>query len=38
MLLEPPLWLVWQVILFVLVFLLNCRELLTGVKKLFRRA
>ena len=38
MLLEPPLWLIWQIILFVLVFLLNCRELLVGVKKLLRRA
>ena len=38
MLLEPPLWLLWQIVLFVLVFLLNCRELLVGVKKLLRRA
>ena len=38
MLLEPPLWLLWQTVLFVLVFLLNCRELLVGVKKLLRRA
>ena len=38
MLLEPPLWLLWQIILFVLIFLLNCRELLIGVKKLLHRA
>ncbi|MDO5142917.1 MAG: polysaccharide biosynthesis C-terminal domain-containing protein [Eubacteriales bacterium] len=38
MLLEPPLWPLWQGILFGLVFLLNCRELLTGVNKLLRRA
>ena len=38
MLLEPPLWLVWQIILFILVCLLNCRELLVGVKKLLHRA
>ena len=37
MLLEPPLWLVWQLVLFALVFLLNCRELLAGVKKLLHR-
>ena len=38
MLLEPPLWLLWQLILFALVFLFNCRELLVGVKKLLHRA
>ena len=38
MLLEPPLWLLWQLLLFSIVFLLNCRELLVGVKKLLHRA
>ena len=38
MLREPPLWLLWQVLLFGLVFLLNCRELLYGAKKLLHRA
>lgn len=38
MLLEPPLWLLWQLLLFLIVFLLNCRELLIGVKKLLHRA
>ena len=38
MLLEPPLWLLWQILLFLLVTLLNSRELLAGVKKLLRRA
>ena len=38
MLLEPPLWLLWQLLLFLVVFLLNCRERLVGVKKLLHRA
>nr|WP_297174124.1 polysaccharide biosynthesis C-terminal domain-containing protein [uncultured Agathobaculum sp.] len=38
MLLEPPLWLLWQVALFVLVFLLNCHALMAGVNKLLHRA
>lgn len=38
MLLEPPLWLVWQLVLFGMVFLLNCKELLLGAKKLLHRA
>ena len=38
MLTEPPLWIVWQLLLFGFVFLLNCKELLLGVKKLLHRA
>jgi len=38
MLLEPPLWLIWQFLLFGLVFLLNSNELLLGAKKLLHRA
>ena len=37
MLLEPPLWLVWQLLLFGCVLLLNGRALLMGVKKLVHR-
>ena len=38
MLTEPPFWIVWQLLLFGCVFLLNCKELLLGVKKLLHRA
>ena len=38
MLLEPPFWLVWQLLLFALITALNSRELLAGVKKLLHRA
>lgn len=38
MLVEPPFWIVWQVLLFGLIFLLNCKELLYGAKKLLHRA
>ena len=38
MLLEPPLWLVWQIGLFLLVAALNSREMLVSIKKLLRRA
>lgn len=38
MLLEPPLWLVWQLLLFATVTALNGRELLLGCKKLLHRA
>lgn len=38
MLLEPPLWLLWQLILFGVIFLLNCKELLYGAKKLLHRS
>ena len=37
MLLEPPLWLVWQLLLFAIVTACNSRELLIGCKKLLRR-
>jgi O-antigen/teichoic acid export membrane protein len=36
--LEVPFWVLWQLILFALVVLLNCRELLQGAKKLLHRA
>ncbi|RHT86735.1 hypothetical protein DW724_11425 [Butyricicoccus sp. AM27-36] len=38
MLLEPPLWLVWQIALFGAVVALNSREMLLSVKKLLHRA
>ena len=38
MLLEPPLWLVWQIALFGAVAALNSREMLLSVKKLLHRA
>lgn len=38
MLLEPPLWLVWQIALFRAVAALNSREMLLSVKKLLHRA
>lgn len=38
MLLEPPLWVLWQLLLFGLIFLLNSQELLLGAKKLLHRA
>lgn len=38
MLTEPPFWIVWQLLLFGCVFLLNCKELLLGVKKLLHHA
>lgn len=37
MLLEPPYWLVYQLLLFAAVFALNCRELLLGAKRLLHR-
>ena len=37
MLLEPPLWLVWQIALFGAVAALNSREMLLSVKKLLHR-
>ena len=37
MLLEPPLWLLWQLLLFGLLALVNSRELLAGFKKLLHR-
>ena len=37
MLLEPPLWLLWQLLLFGMVTVINSRELLIGIKKLLRR-
>ena len=36
--LEPPLWLVWQIALFGAVAALNSREMLLSVKKLLHRA
>jgi len=38
MLAEPPLWFLWQLLIFCMVFLLNCNELLLGFKKLLHRA
>lgn len=38
MLLEPPFWLIWQLLLFCLVFLINCKELLRGAKRVLHRA
>lgn len=38
MLCEPPLWVLWQLILFGMIFLLNSRELLLGIKKVLRKA
>lgn len=38
MLLEPPYWLVWQLVLFGIIFILNCKDLLRGAKKLLHRA
>lgn len=38
MLLEPPLWLVWQLGIFLLVLALNGKDLLLGAKKLLRKA
>lgn len=38
MLMEVPFWAVWQLVLFAVVFLLNCKELLLGAKKLLNRA
>ena len=37
MLLEPPLWLLWQLLLFGMLALVNSRELLAGFKKLLHR-
>ncbi|MCI7124749.1 MAG: polysaccharide biosynthesis C-terminal domain-containing protein [Agathobaculum sp.] len=37
MLLEPPLWLVWQLLLFAAVLLLGAKDLLRGAKKLLHR-
>ncbi len=37
MLLEPPLWFLWQFLLFGFVFLLNSNELLLGAKKLLHK-
>lgn len=38
MLYEPPFWVIWQLLLFTLVFLLNGKELLYGAKKMLHRA
>lgn len=38
MLLEPPLWILWQLILFGLVFAINAKELLHGVQKVLHRS
>jgi O-antigen/teichoic acid export membrane protein len=35
---EAPMWVLWQVVLFALLFGLNVREILLSVKKLLRRA
>ncbi|MDY3618870.1 lipopolysaccharide biosynthesis protein [Agathobaculum sp.] len=38
MLNEPPFWVLWQLLLFIIVFLLNGKELLYGAKKILHRA
>lgn len=34
---EAPMWVLWQIVLFLLLFLINVREILLSVKKLLRR-